>query len=106
MVSLAAMWKLLKADNTPLGLALGILAPVAGFFLYYLVRFYPHHLGFYQYLLLFRQNHQLIPAVMSISVLANAVIFFLYTQYKKDLTAKGILVATLLYALVVVLLKV
>jgi hypothetical protein len=99
------MLKKLKQDNTLLGLILGIITPWAGFIIYYLIKFLPLHFSFYYYLFLFRSNPQLIPAVMSLSILANAVIFFIYTQYKKDLTTKGILVATLLYALVIILLK-
>lgn len=94
----------LKQDNVKLGLLLGLAGPVVGFFVYYCILFLPHH-SFGEYLDVFRQNIYLIPKVMSLSLLANGLLFFLYTQYRKDLTAKGILVVTLVYALLILVLR-
>jgi|SRR5690242_9430431 len=93
-----------KQDNLQLGLILGLIGPVAGFCIYYCILFLPGH-SFGEYMEVFRQNAYLIPKVMSLSLLANGIIFFLYTQYRKDLTAKGILVATLIYALIILVLR-
>ena len=99
------MWNKLKDDNTLLGLVLGILAPLIGFVVYYFIKFYAHQVSFENYLQLFVQNRQLIPPVMSLSVLANAVIFFIYTQTRRDLTANGRGRATGGEGLAIILLK-
>jgi len=96
----------LKKDNTWVGIVLGLLGPVAGFMLFYLIKFLPLGQSVGSYLNIFKDNRFLIPKVMSLSLLANGVIFFLYTQYQKDETARGILVATLVYAIAIIVLKI
>lgn len=89
-----------------MGIILGLLGPVAGFMLFYLIKFLPLGQSLGGYLDVFRDNRFLIPKVMSLSLLANGVIFFLYTQYRKDETARGILVATLVYAIAIIIFKI
>lgn len=89
-----------------MGIILGLLGPVAGFMLFYLIKFLPLGQSLVGYLDVFRDNRFLIPKVMSLSLLANGVIFFLYTQYRKDETARGILVATLVYAIAIIIFKI
>lgn len=89
-----------------MGVILGVLGPLAGFMIFYLVKFLPLGQSLGTYLDVFRDNRFLIPKVMSLSLLANGVIFFLYTQYRKDETARGILVATLVYAIVIIIFKI
>jgi hypothetical protein len=89
-----------------MGVILGVLGPLAGFMIFYLVKFLPLGQSLGAYLDVFRDNRFLIPKVMSLSLLANGVIFFLYTQYRKDETARGILVATLVYAIVIIIFKI
>lgn len=97
--------KILKRDNTWVGIVLGLLGPVVGFVLVYLIKFLPLGQSLVGYLDVFRGNRFLIPKVMSLSLLANGVIFFFYTQYQKDETARGILVSTLVYAIAIIVLK-
>ncbi|GAA4319178.1 hypothetical protein [Compostibacter hankyongensis] len=97
--------KFLKRDQTGLGLVLGLLAPIVGFFIFYLLRFLPNGASLASYLQLFSNHQFLIPKVMSLSLLFNAIIFFLYTQNHKDQTARGILIATLVYAIVIIIYK-
>jgi hypothetical protein len=97
--------KTLKKDDTWLGIILGVLGPLAGFLIFYLIKFLPLGQSLSSYLHLFKDNTFLIPKVMSLSLLANGVIFFLYTHYQKDQTSRGILVATLVYAIVIIVFK-
>ena len=99
------MIKIISRDHTLFGLILGLAAPFLGFFIYYLIKFYPTGVNFKDYLILFAQHQYLIPPVMSLCVIMNAIIFFCYTHFRKDLTARGILGATLIYALIIILLK-
>lgn len=98
-------FKILKKDNTWLGFVLGLLGPVVGFMIFYLIKFLPLGQSLQNYLHLFKENSFLIPKVMSLCLLANGVTFFLYTQYQKDQTARGILIVTLLYAIGIIILK-
>lgn len=85
---------------------LGLLGPVVGFLIFYVIKFLPLGQSLNTYLHLFKDNSFLIPKVMSLSLLANGIIFFLYTHYRKDETARGILVSTLVYAIVIIILKI
>jgi hypothetical protein len=101
-----AFLKILKRDHPGLGFVLGLIAPVVGFFIFYLLQFLPHGQSLAAYFRLFVQQHFLIPKVMSLSLLANAIIFFIYTQQRKDQTARGILAATLIYAVIIIIYKI
>jgi hypothetical protein len=94
-----------KKDDLWLGLILGILGPVVGFLIFYLIKFFPLGQSIAAYLNLFKDNSFLIPKVISLSLLVNGVTFFLYTQYRKDETSRGILVATLIYAIIIIVFK-
>lgn len=100
-----AILKTFRKDHTTLGLILGALGPMLGFLIFYLLKFLPHGESLGDYLHLFSSHHFLIPKVMSLSLLMNAITFFFYTQYHKDLTAKGILIVTLIYAVIILIFK-
>lgn len=94
-----------KKDNLPLGIVLGLLTPVIGFFLYYLLVFLPKHIGLGEFITVLAANRQMIPKVISICLVLNGLVFYLYTQKRKDVTAKGIFLVTMLYAITILLLK-
>lgn len=95
-----------KKDNLPLGIMLGLLTPVVGFFLCYLLMFLPKlHIGLGEFFRLLASNRQMIPKIISICLLANGLVFYLYTRQRKDITAKGIFLVTMLYAITILLLK-
>ena len=94
---------MLKKDNLKLGLALGFIAPVAGLFGYYLVRFRLFSLkDFFEVLM---AQKSLLTAIISISLMANAVVFTFYINRRKDKTAKGVFFATCIYALISLFIK-
>ncbi len=50
-------------------------------------------------------SHKQAATVLSLSILINIIPFIFYTNKRLDYTARGILIATMLYALLIVLLK-
>ncbi|ULQ58215.1 hypothetical protein KJS94_08400 [Flavihumibacter rivuli] len=96
---------MLKKDNLRLGIALGILAPVIGMLLYYLLEFYSRNVGLAEFLGYLKTYKSLLTAVSSISLVANAVLFTIYINSRKDKTAKGVFIATLIYGITVLLIK-
>ena len=95
---------ILKKDNLKFGILLGILGPLLAMLLYYFWVFSRTiQLGEYFYVL--RNNKQLLTAISSISLLANAILFTIYINTHRDKTAKGIFVATLLYGIFVLVYK-
>lgn len=97
---------MLKKDNLPLGILLGFLTPLVAFFLYYFFVIRPHNnMGLGQFLGILKDNRQMIPKLTSICLLLNGLVFFLYTRKRMDITAKGIFLMTMLYAIGILLLK-
>lgn len=97
---------MLKKDKLSLGILLGLLTPLIAFLLYYLAVFYPKGQSLGDLLALLKNNRYLIPKIISICLLANGIVFYLYTRKRRDLTARGIFLITLLYAIVILLLKI
>ncbi len=93
-----------KKDNLKLGLVLGLVAPILSLLIYYMWKFYPtFSLGeFFHYLL---TNKPQITAVSVPCLVLNIALFTVYINSHRDSTAKGIFVATLLYAIVALLFK-
>lgn len=98
-------FKFFKRDHVGFGLALGFVAPVLGFLIYYFVRWYTL-ISFREFLGLLREQHNLITGITSVSLLANAVLFTLYINAGKDQTAKGIFLTTCLYGIATLLIKI
>tara|TARA_B100000579_G_scaffold25917_1_gene18257 strand:+ start:109 stop:390 length:282 start_codon:yes stop_codon:yes gene_type:complete len=84
------------------GIIVGAIAPVAAFVVY--VAFFtdnPDPVFIYKKLIsLGKLTH-----VISLSVLVNLLIFFMNIKTHRDQQAKGILYATILYAIVVLIIK-
>ncbi len=94
---------MLKRDNLKLGLILGFLAPFTGFIIYYLVRFRIFSVKEYIQVLLIEKS--LLSGVISLSLIANAVVFTIYINTEKDKTAKGIFIATCIYGILALVFK-
>lgn len=96
---------MIKKDNLRLGILLGFLAPILGMFLYYFAVFYTKGVGFREFLYYLEQNKSLITGVSSISLVANAVLFTICVNGRKDKTARGLFIATLIYGIGVLIVK-
>lgn len=94
-----------KKDNFLFGLILGLLAPIAGLMLFKLTKFESFSMSETIQFMLNESGFRTLTATMSVSLLANAILFTIYINTKKDKTAKGIFVTTLVYGLVILLIK-
>ena len=92
-----------KKDNFVYGLALGFIAPMIGFVIYKFVKF--KSLTLYEMFQWLKLNPNLISVFISVSLMANAVLFTIFINGHRDKTAKGIFVLTILYAVVAMLFK-
>jgi hypothetical protein len=92
-----------KKDNFIFGLVLGFIAPMIGFLLYKLVKFKGLTLTeMFQWM---KFNPNLISVSISVSLMANAVLFTIYINGHRDKTAKGIFIITVLYAIMAFIFK-
>ena len=93
----------MKRNVPVLGLIIGLLFPLIGILIMYLVKFNGMEMGdFFSTLL---RKKDVAAMVLSLSILINIIPFIFYTNRRLDLTARGILIATMLYAVLIVLLK-
>lgn len=93
-----------KKDNLRLGLALGLLGPLLGLIVVYLIKFPSYSLS--DFLNYFMKDNKMITSVGSLSLLANVVFFTLYVNTHRDETAKGIFIMTLIYGIGILVLKI
>jgi hypothetical protein len=93
-----------KKDNLKFGILLGILGPMLAMLIYYFWVF-SRTISMSEYFYVLGTNKQLLTAISSISLLANAVLFTIYINTHRDNTAKGVFVATLIYGIAVLVYK-
>lgn len=90
--------------NVPLvGFVVGVIFPMLGMLVMYFLKF--KGIPFGEFLNTLINNHKVAAMVLSLSLFANALPFIYYTNKRLDYTAKGIFIATMLYAVLIVLLK-
>ena len=95
-----------KKDNFLYGCILGLLAPVIGLLFLKYHEFDGYSFGDIFYFLLHKDmSHQVLSAGLSVSLLLNALFFTIYINTNKDHTAKGIFITTLVYGVIILLLK-
>lgn len=93
-----------KRDNLGLGLVLGLLGPLLGLVVVYFLKF--SGFSFLEFMDLFLNTNRLITSIGTLSLLANVVLFTLYVNTHRDQTAKGIFILTMIYGIVILLLKI
>jgi hypothetical protein len=99
------IFALLKTDNFIYGFILGLIAPFGGFAIFKYKKLGPlSYTEALQYLFV-EPGHRMLTIAISLSLLANAVLFTLYINARIDHTAKGIFVATLIYGVTALTLK-
>ena len=94
----------LKKDNFKLGLALGFILPFAVFIGIYLVRFSFYSFG--DFLNVVKDENRLITFFGTWCMIANIALFTVYINTNRFATAKGIFAVTLVYGILILLLKV
>jgi hypothetical protein len=91
-----------KFDNWATGIALGILTPLVILFIYYRVNYYYIRVDGFMFKMLI--NKVLVP-LLSLCVIGNLGVFYLFINKEHYLTARGIILSTLLYAIAVFIVK-
>lgn len=94
-----------KKDNFLMGLIMGVFAPVLGLIAFKLTKFSMFSLKETYQFMIFEPGYKTLTAALSLSLLVNALLFTLYINGRKDNTAKGIFITTLLYGLIVLSIK-
>ena len=87
-----------KKDNFVFGLALGLVAPLLGFMLFKMIRYSAFSIS--EMIQWLKLNPNLITVFISVSLFANALLFTVYINGRRDKTAKGIFLMTVIYAVI------
>ena len=94
---------ILTKDSLRLGIVLGFLAPFLGMFVFYLWK--ASSIPFGVFFDTVMHNKPFLTTMISVSLLANAILFTLYINTRKDRTAKGIFIITVVYAVATLIFK-
>jgi uncharacterized membrane protein len=97
---------ILKKDNFLLGLIMGFIAPLLGILLfknYSKFKMFSYK-EIFQYMYL-EPGFKTLTVALTLSLLLNALLFTIYINSNKDNTAKGIFATTMLYGLIVLIIK-
>jgi len=94
-----------KKDEFWLGAIIGLIAPMLGIILFKVYKF-----GIFTYKEVFQfmylePGHKTLTVALTLSLLLNALFFTLYVNSSRDKTAKGIFATTIIYGILVMLLK-
>jgi hypothetical protein len=92
----------MKKNSMALGIISGIIAPMIGLLCYWLFSFRQMTLSEF---LTYFHRYKLVSAALSTCLVFNLAIFFLFLYLKWETSAKGVLISTFLYAIIVVLAK-
>ena len=93
-----------KKDNLKLGLVLGLIGPVLGLLVIYFIKY--SAVSFTEFFDFFINSNKLITSIGALSLLANVLLFTIYINTQRDLTAKGVFLVTLIYGIGILLLKI
>ena len=95
-----------KKDNFIFGFTLGMIAPILGIALFKYTKLAA--LNFYEAMqfMVLQPGHKLLTLAITLSLMTNAILFTIYINAHIDKTAKGIFVATFVYAITAILIKI
>lgn len=91
-----------RKDSKATGFISGLLAPFLGLYVYYLISF--HYMSMRSFITRITELG-LLPGVISLSLIANLVLFFWFIRIKTDQSSYGVIGATFIYGLVIIYLK-
>lgn len=96
-----------KKDNFIYGCVLGLLAPVVGLLILRYSKFGTTYTlkEVLRYVFVDDSTHSMLTAGLTVSLLLNAFFFTMYVNGRRDKTAKGIFITTLVYGITILLLK-
>ncbi len=93
----------MKKNLPIIGLAIGIVLPMLAGVATYFIKF--SAFTFSGYIEQLSSGGRIGPAVLSLCVLTNIIPFLYFSSKKLDYTARGVLVATMLYFVLFILIK-
>jgi len=93
-----------KKDNLRFGLLIGLLSPILSLALYYAFNIYPNSISDFLYFIV--RERRLFSSLVVICLVLNIALFTFYVNTRRDETAKGIFVITLVYAIAGLIIKV
>ena len=94
-----------RKDNFIYGCILGFVAPIVGLLLLKYYKFGMLSLKEVLQFIYTQPGHGILPAGLSVSLMMNAFFFTMYVNARRDETGKGLFVTTVLYGVVILLIK-
>jgi len=95
-----------KKDNFWFGCVVGLLAPAIGIIAFKYYKLNGSSFGdAFSFMLHDPDGHRLLSAALSVSLILDLVLLTVFLNMANDKTAKGIFVSTVLYAVIILLLK-
>ncbi len=91
----------MKRDVPVLGFTIGLILPVLGMCVMYML--WGHHQGFFDFVKGLTRQRGMASKVMTLSLLANLIPFVYCNLKRYDYTMRGIVIATMMYALFIFL---
>jgi hypothetical protein len=96
---------ILKRDDIKLGVVLGFIGPLIGILLYKFIKFKMFSFKETFQFMIYEPGHSTLSVALTLALFVNAVLFTIYLNTRKDKTAKGIFLVTLVYGVAVLFLK-
>jgi hypothetical protein len=85
-----------KMDNAWIGFAAGMSAPLLTLYIFYLIRF--SHMSFHDFYTNILVGTNLITPAISLCVITNLLVFFIFIWTNRNFSARGVLFSTFVYA--------
>ena len=84
-------------DRSWIGLVSGLFAPLLTLFIFYLIR-YSRHISFGKFYSEILLSNNIVTPSISLCVITNLLVFFIFIWTHRNLSAKGVLLSTFIYA--------
>jgi len=89
-----------KFDAMWIGAVVGLIAPLITLYVFYLIR-YSRNISFEQFYTEILQAHNIVTPSISLCVIINLLVFFIFIWRNRNFNARGVLLATIIYAIYV-----
>lgn len=91
-----------QLDHVFLGFLLGVIAPSLAILIFYYLNFSTSDLGSFLNLSV---KEKLLSPLLSLCLVVNLGVFYLFIHFEKLFSARGVILATFLFGFIIVLLK-
>ncbi|MBI4945639.1 MAG: hypothetical protein HY840_04470 [Bacteroidetes bacterium] len=85
-----------KFDSMTIGAVTGLISPLISLFTFYLVKY--SHITFSQFFNTILLGYNILAPVISLCVIINLLVFFIFLWTNRNYSARGVLLATFVYA--------